>query len=463
MADDVQDVYIATEAGDAGWQSLTELTASKVEAKLPISSEDGTVVLDSPDPSTFSINIGASKRVIVDSDSSDFEGKIICSTFTAKVDVDPAEIQLSSNIVFECLKLTRFNASGTTVVEVSGEDFSVGINTVATDKAGLTVKTKVVNPTYGTQGVWSNGSVSPSTQAGRFFDSFLSQPIIAAASSCEVIHFRAFDNAASTTTGSHAGFVASGLTAGTTKNYGFWSQVASEDGKINYAFYASSSAPSYFNGDVITSTVRAKDGKEGSIVLNDNMLLDGQTVTIEVGPPNGGKRIEIGDNTSNVAGGDGVYFSSQLNDLAFSSNEIRFNSDWSAGATEPTWVMTQDSGLVGNNNFNYVKCGSISGTAANDASVTLGDQATLTKGDGSAYVVTNAASIATKQYVDDNAGGPAYDDTQIKADLASEASTRAAADTTLQSNIDAKIWVGTTASYNNISQKLPGTLYCLTD
>ena len=98
-----------------------------------------------------------------------------------------------------------------------------------------------------------------------------------------------------------------------------------------------------------------------------------------------------------------------------------------------------------------------------DASVTLGNQATLTKGDGSEYAVTDLASIATKKYVDDKAGGAAYDDTQIKADLDSEASTRAAADTTLQANIDAKIWVGTTAQYSQISPKLPGTLYCITD
>jgi len=74
-----------------------------------------------------------------------------------------------------------------------------------------------------------------------------------------------------------------------------------------------------------------------------------------------------------------------------------------------------------------IKTISVLGLSDNDASVTLGNQATLKKGDGSEYVPTDSASIATKKIVDD------------------------------------KIWVGTTAAYNQISPKLAGTLYCLTD
>ena len=45
MADDITDVYIATEVGNAGWQSLSALAAAQVEvdAELPISDADGTV------------------------------------------------------------------------------------------------------------------------------------------------------------------------------------------------------------------------------------------------------------------------------------------------------------------------------------------------------------------------------------------------------------------------------------
>ena len=279
MADDITDVYIATEAGSSGWQSLTELTASKVDAKLPISSADGTVVLASPSSSIFTISVNGATRFSLDIDSADFLGSITCSEVRASSENNPAEIQLTSNLVFEVEKLTRFNANGVTVVEVNGETFGVGINTVAADKAGLTVRTKVVNPTYGTQGVWSNGSVSATTQAGRFFDSYLSQPIIASASSCEVYHFRAFDNAASTTSGTHAGFVAGNLKSGTTKNYGFWSQVASEAGKTNYAFYASSTASSYLKGGLLTPSIAGLNSTDAAIALGSELLTTNHTPT----------------------------------------------------------------------------------------------------------------------------------------------------------------------------------------
>ena len=70
MADDITDVYIATEAGDAGWQSLSALAAAQVEVELPISDarDPVTVTLDSPSANTFAISTGGSERVIVTSD-----------------------------------------------------------------------------------------------------------------------------------------------------------------------------------------------------------------------------------------------------------------------------------------------------------------------------------------------------------------------------------------------------------
>ena len=58
MADDITDVYIATEAGDSGWQSLSALAAAQVEPELPISSSDGTVTLASPSANTFTVSTG---------------------------------------------------------------------------------------------------------------------------------------------------------------------------------------------------------------------------------------------------------------------------------------------------------------------------------------------------------------------------------------------------------------------
>ena len=84
--------------------------------------------------------------------------------------------------------------------------------------------------------------------------------------------------------------------------------------------------------------------------------------------------------------------------------------------------MTHDSGLVGNNHANYIKCGSVSGTVDNDAAIEFGTELLTTN-----HTPTQPNSIALKKTVDD------------------------------------KIWVGTTAAYNQISTKNPTTLYCLTD
>ena len=202
----------------------------------------------------------------IDNEAASFNVQIQTDSITTKDAAEgDAAITLGSSVV-----RVEFE---TTVIEVSGDYKSVGINGAATDKAGLTVNTAVGNPTYGTQGVWSRGSVSPTTQAGRFFDSYLSQPIIAAASSCEVNHFRAYDNATGTTTGSHAGFVAGNLKAGTTKNYGFWSQIADVAGKTNYAFYASSTAPSYLKGGLLVPSVRGPEDTNAVIALSEQATL----------------------------------------------------------------------------------------------------------------------------------------------------------------------------------------------
>ena len=55
MADDVKDIAIYT---GSEWTSLSELAAGSVDATLPISSDDGTVVLDSPSANTFTVSTG---------------------------------------------------------------------------------------------------------------------------------------------------------------------------------------------------------------------------------------------------------------------------------------------------------------------------------------------------------------------------------------------------------------------
>ena len=97
---------------------------------------------------------------------------------------------------------------------------------------------------------------------------------------------------------------------------------------------------------------------------------------------------------------------------------------------------------------------------SSDASIDLGGEL-LTNN----HNPSSPNAIATVQYVLDNAGGDAYDDTQIKADLASEVSAREAADQALQDEINSKaeIWTGTQAEYDALGIYSNYTLYCITD
>ena len=61
MADDVQDIAIYT---GSEWTSLSELAAGVVDAKLPIESVDGTVVL-SDSSGSFVVSTGGTERVVV--------------------------------------------------------------------------------------------------------------------------------------------------------------------------------------------------------------------------------------------------------------------------------------------------------------------------------------------------------------------------------------------------------------
>ena len=94
MADEVTDVYIATETGDAGWQSLTSL----VEAKLPIESVDGTVTLDSPSANTFAISTGGTERVKVENFAATFNGDIRTSKVVGTAFSTDASISLGANL-----------------------------------------------------------------------------------------------------------------------------------------------------------------------------------------------------------------------------------------------------------------------------------------------------------------------------------------------------------------------------
>ena len=96
MPDDITDVYIATEAGDAGWQSLSALAAAQVEPELPISSSDGTVTLDSPSADTFTISTGSSTPVIIDKDHSEFKNDIQAGRIVGPAPDSDASIEIGA-------------------------------------------------------------------------------------------------------------------------------------------------------------------------------------------------------------------------------------------------------------------------------------------------------------------------------------------------------------------------------
>ena len=387
MADDVQDIYVSTGSGTE-WQSLSALAAEQVDASLPIQSDDGTVVLDSPSADTFTVSTNGAERVRVNN-----SGLTVISANGAN------------------------NTSLTSGNSVSVVDCDLS-NTVANSAFGIRV-----DGTYRFY-MTSNGNVG-------IGDSLTgpSQKL-------------AVDGSVGATSYVQYGSSSCGMFFPETTT------IEIHPGSNQVSFISSSTQ----------TTVKGPADTDAQIDLDGSAIISGSVVGFNVGDPS--KNITFGSNTSGIAGGDGVYVLSRTHSLAFSSNEIRFNSDWSGGAAEPTWVMTTDHGLVAQNANNYIKCGTVKGLADTDAQIDLGAELLTTN-----HTPTQPNSIATKKYVDDNAGSPAYDDTQIKADLANEASVRAAADTTLQANIDAKIWVGTTSQYMAIDprDRLPTTLYCLTD
>ena len=362
MADDVKDIAIYT---GSEWTSLVGLAAGVVDVKLPIYDSDepaksdgqdygATVELSAPDDFQFSIATRDPTNVF---DFAFVERMKILNT-GAFFDVDVSTDTVHTKAV---------SAPGTADLT-----FSTGGTTHFTLRPDGHIGQGYAGQANINYAIYQGFGVSDQEQLGFLaapkFDgqpaircvSVESQPVFTDVVANNVVHFNARDDRGGNKpfAGKQTGFLVGALTKSSTQNIGFDSAVSGVD---NFAFLASGSSPSQFNGGIITASVR--------------------------------------------------------------------------------------------------------GPVGTDASVTLGGQATLKAGDGSEYVPTDSASIATKSYCDSIAGGPTYDDTQIKADLNAEALARATADTTLQDNIDAKIWVGTTASYLQIPPRdiLPTTLYCLTD
>ena len=140
--------------------------------------------------------------------------------------------------------------------------------------------------------------------------------------------------------------------------------------------------------------------------------------------------------TGGELGGD-LILSGQLDTAPFFKDMVRITSDYDL-VVKYGQIRVQD--ITGTHGT----------TATPDATVNFNKDITIRTGAsverlrvsdsdilaGTGYSPANAQSLATRAYVLANTGS--YDDTQIKADLASETEARESADTTLQANINSE-------------------------
>lgn len=230
MADEITDVYIATEAGDAGWQSLSALAAEQVDAKLPIDSDDGTVTLDSPSANTFTVSTAGTDKLTID----------------------------------QVGRFKVFNSLGTNTFFVRNDgNVGVGINGQAYER--MTIDGSLVQSSgYPAVGAKISTSVSnDGTGAEPAVFGFESQ--IAATGEerfQRVAHFMANKSDGADTIDNHVGFLAN-ISGGTNA----------------YAFYSLGTTPSYFGGNIQAPSVSGLNDNDASIQFGANLLTTNHTPT----------------------------------------------------------------------------------------------------------------------------------------------------------------------------------------
>jgi hypothetical protein len=310
-----------------------------------------------------------------------------------------------------------------------------------------------------------------------------SQPLFTDVVANKVVHFSAKDDRGGNKAfaGKQTGFLVGPFTKSSTQNIGFDSAVAGVD---NFAFLASGTSPSQFNGGIFTPSVRGLADNDASIKLDSNFTVssgsnnsfvfsaEGSAYGILHTARNHTKSAHatrpflqtVNGNSYNVRQTLWEYTAIDLttNDQSnpyllsdYFSNAISTKVDsyrgFSVGGYDPAgmsateaigcflnvkkpsdgrqWYSILSTGSAPSRFASEIQTPLVRGLDASDAQISLGQQATLKAGDGSEYVPTDSASIATKKTVDE------------------------------------KIWVGSTAQYLAIPIRdiLPTTLYCLTD
>jgi hypothetical protein len=296
-----------------------------------------------------------------------------------------------------------------------------------------------------------------------------SQPLFTDVVANKVVHFSARDDRGGNKpfTGTQTGFLVGDFTKSSTQNIGFDSAVSGVD---NFAFLASGTSPSLFNGEIrVPKLVGLAHSTDASVTLDSNFTVStGGTERVVVdsagnvtikeklkGDGNYTPLIELASGyTVNVtqsryynryAGDSGIThsesifnindeqvfstlvygptYASQLpldcpvgsepvllyskDDFVYASSRVLFCSSVTNSRADFEFNFSDTANPVFIVNKGTIKTPSISGVTNTNASVTLGDQATLTKGDGSAYAPDDDASLVTKGWVTANGVGAA--------------------------------------------------------
>ena len=401
------------------WQSLSELAAAQVEPVLPISSADGTVVLDSPSANTFTIETGGEERVKVSDTAATFD-----------VDVQTARI----------IGLATNNAS---------IDLGENAKVVA---SGRLCQTEWVSATNAIEEVF----------ASRNFKSYANNGVVNFVRTDDTVatNLYWYDVNLAPDQKTNASVGAGGFTINATKTLGL-----TGDG-IHFA-------PNT-KGD--PSTILWEMTSEGGLIGTPGGYIQTPSVS---GLADNDASIELGA-TAKITAGTSYYqlYSNGYHVFQSDGSQSRFTNDGrflvNTSTLDVGYLSTflqNKSGETGivrfvTNNTDgtaslYLDCDPVTGIVG----LKTNQQLCITQVAGSDYTPTRPDSIATVRYVLDNAGGDAYDDTQIKADLASEVSAREAADQALQDDINSKaeIWTGTQAEYDALGIYSNYTLYCITD
>ena len=475
------------------WEPGTHETGN-----LPIQSDDGTVVLDSPSADTFTVSTGGDERVRVEDTKATFNGQIRNLTASSTVaylesSTGSSAIKLNStdqnwwfgpNQFGFCIyddsldqKKFVFDAAGNFIVNNGqvqtptvkglvdtdaqinlGSNFSVstgGAERVKVDgegKVGVCSSSKGIGTINSGLKVSTDKSIGfqnivyakDSNAYGFFVGVNLDTPVASqfiAYQSSQPLNY-AGDGAYVT---KYIDFHSTNTTDFVKEQYGFYSAVASRNDTngnplVRYQFYGETSAPSRFNGQVQTPTVKGVVDTDAQIDLGGDLTLDNKSGTIWLGnatnAPAGNTNLFVG--SSDGDGKNLLIGSGQPKTAAEAGSSISFATVAGNGdRPRKTRMFISPDGNVGINNTSpderlvvggSIRANRIKGFATNPQLIFESSDAQIKTHDDLSYTPTQPNSIATKQTVDD------------------------------------KIQVMTTAEYNALGADVnPTTLYCLTD